>query len=153
MSQAALIRVTEPRLGSITHRSFHLFRLALLGGFGFWLVFFSPAETPLTRALVTAALLVCLWFSWQFAKRWSDTALVLELTPENLRYSLLARQPLRSLALSDIDQIQYHLHLLLIHTRDGRQYPLHFPLKHRHYLPRLRQALAELLPEVAQSRF
>ncbi len=150
MSDKPLIRVTEPRLGSVTHRGFHLFRLVLLASFAFWLVSYSGASSSLTRGLVTTGLLVCLWLSWFYARRWADIALVLELTQDSLGFSLMPKQAFKRIPLTEIASISYHLHLLVLDCRDGQSVQMHFPLKHRQYLARLRQALAERLPEVPQ---
>ena len=151
MSEKPLIRVTEPRLGSITNRGFHLFRLALLGSFAYWLISDSASVSSLTRGLVTSALLVCLWSSWYYARRWSDTALVLELTRQTLSFSLQPRQPLRLVPLADISGIRYHTHLLVVDTKTQGPVQLLFPLKHRQHLARLRDELARLLPQVPQT--
>lgn len=151
MSEKPLIRVTEPRLGSITHRGFHLFRLTLLGSFAYWLISDSASVSSLTRGLVTSGLLVCLWASWFYARRWADIALVLELTQDSLGFSLMPKQVFKRIPLTEITQVNYHLHLLVLECRDGQSVQMHFPLKHRHYLARLRQALAERLPEVPQN--
>ncbi len=151
MSEKPLIRVTEPRLGSISNRGFHLFRLVLLASFAFWLVAYSAASSDLVRGVVTSGLLVTLWASWLFAKRWADNALVLELTRDSLGFSLQPKQPFKRIPLAQITHIKYHLHLLVLESNDGSSVQMHFPLKHRHYLSQLRQALTECLPQVPQT--
>lgn len=150
MTEQILFKVTEPRLNSVKQSGYHWFRLSLLAGFGFWLIFLSPTSSELVRTLVTAGLLLVLWASWLYARRWSDIAVVIELTPRTLSYSLTPRQRLTCIQLADITKINYHHHLLILETAQGQAFNLHFPLKHRPQLEKLRQALAAVLPTIEQ---
>ena len=149
MSGDEIFRVTEPRLDTVKHKGFHWFRVFWLGSYAIWLVFFSTQNSELTRALITALLLLGIWAGWAFAKRWSEEALVLELTPSHVRFSFRASQRLQVIELSRVQQLRYHRHLLIF---DGDNFSIQafFPVKHRQYVARIRTSLEQTHPQITQ---
>lgn len=149
MSDTAIIRVTEPRLDSVKHKGFHTFRFTWLGAYAIWLVFFSAQNSELTRALITGVLLLGIWAAWVFAKRWSEAALVLELTPTHFSFSFRANQRLKVIPLDDIQVIKHHRHLLIFEG-ENLAVQAYFPIKHRHHLAKVLENLAQMHPEIRQ---
>ena len=149
MSSNSIIHVTEPRLDSVKHKGFHAFRFLWLGTYAIWLVFFSAQESELTRALVTAVLLLGIWAGWVFAKRWSESALVLELTPSHFSFSFRASQRLKMVPLNQVNVVKHHRHLLIFEG-EGLAVQAYFPIKHRHHLAKVLESLAKTHPQIQQ---
>lgn len=149
MSTDSLIHVTEPRLDSVKHKGFHAFRFIWLGSYAIWLVFFSAQESEVTRALITAILLLGIWAAWVFAKRWSEAALVMELTPSHFSFSFRPNQRLKVVPLDQIAIVKHHRHLLIFEG-EGTSNQAYFPVKHRHYLAKILEQLAKTHPGIQQ---
>ncbi len=149
MTDEAIFHESEPRIDNIRHLGFQWFRVLWPGSYAVWLVFFSHQNSELTRALITAALLLGIWASWIFAKRRAQPALVLELTPSQFRFSLRAGQRLQQVDLNQVQQVRYHRHLLIF-DGEGFSAEAFFPLKHRHYVAKIRASLEQTHPQIKQ---
>jgi hypothetical protein len=149
MSSHTLIKVTEPRLDTVKHKGFHGFRVIWLGSYAIWLIFFSTQNSELTRALVTTGLLLGIWAGWHFAKRWSEAALVLELTPSHFSFSFRANQRLKTIPLDNINLVKHHRHLLIFEGEDV-SVQAYFPVKHRHYIAKILESLQKTHPQIQQ---
>lgn len=149
MNSDSIIHVTEPRLDSVKHKGFHAFRFVWLGTYALWLVFFSAQQSELARALITAVLLLGIWAGWMFAKRWSQSALVLELTPSHFSFSFRASQRVKIVPLANISVVKHHRHLLIFEGED-LSVQAYFPVKHRHYLAKVLESLAKTHPQIQQ---
>ena len=149
MMGEVIFRETEPRLDSVKHRGFHVFRILWLGSYAVWLVFFSTGQSELVRALVTGALLLGVWAGWHYAKRWAEAALVLELTPSHFSFSFRANQRLKVVPLDKVKVIKHHRHLLIFEGDDFSTQAF-FPVKHRHYVAKILASLRTTHPQIEQ---